>query len=686
MPEFDFNFDKHFEKFREHFFFDQYSYADLKKQIAHFVFLYSNNPDRFIGLQFQSSFLQMAAMIAAMHSKKISVLISSLETPVSIDHLKSQVAFKKIYSDKDADFSTDNSEAFSLHTPNLDDQVIIVFSSGSSNAPKGIALTFGNIYYSAIGFQEFFKQTENDVSLMNLPHHHVGGLMTLWRSYFSGGKLTSNSSEKFDFISVVPLQLARDLKNETKLQLLKSCRVILVGGAKFSQELRTEAEELLENKLKLFETYGMSETTSLVCLNGIVLPYRQVHLSSDGFFLVKGKTLSPGYYRDQKFSSLDLDKDGYFKTNDKGRLTADGKFQFSHRADLIFVSGGENINPLSVEDSVRNYPGIKDAYLVSVPDEKWGEMGILLYESESKINPDDIKEFLKSKLHPHHIPKKFYSVTLSLKGLLKPKRSELKKIAEELYLKEIFSYQLTKNSHTTNFLVIFHGFTGCIEDFNFLREEFKQTHSILAIDLPGHGQTKTDVFFSTADVLKKLAALIKLFSETPALYGYSMGGRVALQLSLHYLNPKILILESAGPGLITNDECKERLKKDLAMFDSFTSAKAFLTAWYKNELFKTYSESIGFQEDISRKSTHNLMEWKNSQHTLSQGLFPLQTETSEALKKVSFPVIYLYGSEDIKYKNYRDLYPQSFEIEGASHNPHKTHPEEITAILRKTLK
>jgi O-succinylbenzoic acid--CoA ligase len=685
MPEMNFDFANHFENYKDKKFFDQYSYTDLKKLSEHFVFLFSKNSEKFIGLQFHSSYKLMAAMIAAMHTNKIGVLISTLETKASIDILKSQVDISTIFTDRDADLNTVEEKNISLRTPDFNDQSLVVFSSGSTKAPKGIALTFGNIFYSAKGFEEFFKQTDEDVSLMNLPHHHVGGLMTLWRTFFTGGKLSTNPSEKFDFVSVVPLQLSRDIKNVEKRQLLKSCRVILVGGAKFTEELKNETTAL---QLKVYETYGMSETTSLVCINGNVLPYRNVHLSSDGFFLVKGKTLTPGIYINQTFQPLILEKDGFYKTNDVGFLSASGTFQFSHRADLIFVSGGENINPLPIEETARQYPGIKEAYVVSLPDEKWEEMGVLIYEADAgfRVDTNEVKTFLKSKLHPHHVPKKFYEMTLSQAGQLKPKRSELKKRAEELYLKEIFSFSYIENNTSSELLVILHGFTGEKSDFNFLCDEFRQTHSILTIDLPGHGQTKAGDFFSTTDVLKKLSSFIKLFGEAPLLYGYSMGGRVALQLALNYLKPKKLILESAGPGLESIEECSVRQIKDVSQFDVFHSSEEFLVSWYQNKLFKKYSEGDSFQSDIKNKSTHDLSEWKNSQLILSQGLFPLQSVTLKALSEKSFPVYFLYGSEDTKYKNYGPLYPESFEILGASHNPHKTHPSEITQILKTILK
>lgn len=668
----------HFQKYKEHLFFEEKTYDDLTQMAARFFPLIKNEKE-FVALKFKSPFLSFAAQLAAFAAGKKAVLISALETNQSVEHLQKQVPFKTILTDE----TVLHEKKTPLVFPELNgnDIALIVSSSGSTGTPKGIALTFNNLFFSVKGFTEYFNMSEDDVSLMNLPHHHVGGLMTLWRSFLSGGSLINTPSKKFDIISVVPLQLARVLNDETEINKLRTCRIILVGGAKLTPELRLKAEE---KRLALYETYGMSESTSLVCINGEVLPYREISLDSDHFFLIKGATLSPGYYREGVFHPLLLNTNGWYKTNDKGS-SENGRFIFSHRDDLVFISGGENINPLIIEEALRTHPKIKDAYVLPVDDERWGEMGIALFDSNEHLNEAELKQFLKTKIHPHHIPKHFFQAQLQFEGALKPKRNDLKKKAEELYLKNLFSFSFIETKGAP-LIVFFHGFTGRKEDFVSLGESFKDNFSLLFIDLPGHGNTKAEDFFSTSDVLKKISAFIRLFSDRPIYYGYSMGGRVALQLALHYLTPEKLVLESAGPGLISNEEADERRKRDLSMFDAYSSSKDFLLHWYKNDLFKNYQHAQSFHEDVEKKSHHDLSEWKKSQSFLSQGCFPLMRDNLGELKTAPLQLYYLYGSEDQKYKAYADLYRHSIAVEGASHNPHKTHLPEITAILKTILK
>lgn len=687
-----FDLNLHFKKFTNNFFFNQIDYATFKIDILNFASaLNTLTPDSTVCLKIKSPYLSMVAIIACAINKKLPVLVSHLEADLMILKLKSQIQFEFIITDSHFDnlakHKDDHLVPISFH-----EICVVVFSSGTSSIPKGVALTFGNLYYSALGFSDFFKQSSSDTSLINLPHHHVGGLMILWRSFFSGGRVVTELQAPIDFISLVPLQLKRMLKDQAKLALLKKIRVILVGGAALSPSLKNESDS---HGLSVYETYGMSETTSLVMINGEVLPYRQLRLDESGLFNIKGETLAAGYFINQNLVPFEQE---WLKTNDVGLIMDNGRFQFKERTDLIFVSGGENINPLIIEEVVKQHPEITDAYLIPIPDEKWGEIGVLIYEAKSsgKQLNEELKKILKSSLHPHLVPKFFFSTPLNFEGQLKPKRSELKKIALDLYLKSLFSFtHISHPKREAPLLVLFHGFMGDKEDLIDCSIPLQSKYSILSIDLPGHGKTKADNFNSLDDILQKLAKFIQHFSPAPTYYGYSMGGRVALLLALQYLRPKQLILESAGLGLDDETEKSKRLNADLSQFNDLEQNQilTFLKNWYANPMFKKYTQTSRFAHDCEKKSHHDFNEWQKSQKNLSIGSFPTHTNTMEQIHKSSIPITYIYGEEDQKYKSAAMKLAKlkipnilTYEILGAGHNPHKTHLFEITKTLSEILK
>jgi O-succinylbenzoic acid--CoA ligase len=684
-----FDLNHHFLTYEKNLFLKDFdnnrTYADLLSDVSAFsnFFQVQFNSASPLGVKTKSPYNTLVAILAAYSQRKMVVLLSHL-SPAPVDNmLRKEFSFEAIIDDNH--FTDLKKSKTSCHFPSSfeDSPFVIVFSSGTTSSPKGVALSFNNLYFSAKGFIDYFNFLESECTLINLPHHHVGGLMSLWRAFFAGGSITLDSNASVDCLSLVPVQLNRILDSDKKLSQLQNCRIILIGGAPLSDKLK---ERAAEKNITLYETYGMSESTSLIMVNGVVLPYREVLLDDDGFFLLRGKTIFKGYYQNLQF--IPNEQEVWFKTKDIGLKNDQGHFEFLRRADLIFISGGENINPLSVEEIVKGHPLISDACLIGLPDKEWGHVGVLLYEFQNEFNEnfnDELKKYLKQNLHPHHIPKYFFQTKLKIEGQLKPNRSELRILAEKQLLRSLFSYDYLETPNKP-LMVLLHGFLGDKEDLKAVGLNMIEDYSLLFIDLPGHGNTLCKNFHSKQDVLQKLALLIKTFNVSPILYGYSMGGRIALNLSLHYLIPRALILESAGLGLQTTEEQRARAELDLQRFNSFTSALEFLKAWYELPLFSVFKNHPNFGKDILRRSNHNINEWKNSELWFSQGVFPLQSETLKRLEAATFPVLYLYGEEDPAYKQQSRFFRHSSEIKGAGHNPNKTHPIDIIDCLRRSLK
>ncbi|MFA6239192.1 MAG: alpha/beta fold hydrolase [Bacteriovorax sp.] len=690
------NFDLyfHFKKYSENIFFNKKSYAEFSKDVGAFASkLKGLSCDSHIAVSTISPYFAMVSLFSCLLNNKTAVFLAHLESESTIEKLKTQINFNLIvrdfhFDDLESYFNTENFGEIELDKP-----ACVVFSSGTTSLPKGVLLSFKNLFYSALGFAEYFKQHDQEASLINLPHHHVGGLMVLCRAFFSGGRVLTDINEKMDFISLVPLQLRRMIEDPQKLNFLKKVRVILIGGSALPKALKDAADT---HKLNIFETYGMSESTSLVTINGEVLPYREIKLDESGHINIRGKTLATGFYINRNFIPIN----DWFKTNDLGEYSSVGIIRFLGRSDIIINCAGEKINPLLIEEIARQHPKISDACLLPVPDEKWGEIAVLLYDTNENSNDKDISEELKKSfkenLHPHHVPKFYFKVLLKSEGQLKLRRNDLKKIAYKYFLESIFSYDIfLHNDPGAPVLVLFHGFLGDKNELRVSALPLQEHYSLLFIDLPGHGGSKVENFHSLHDLMIKLKHFIELFSHSPLYYGYSMGGRVALELALHYLKPSMLWLESAGPGLLNDEEKSLRLSADMSLFDGIEQSTIlnFLTKWYSNPMFRPYSEMTSFKADCEKKSAHDFNEWKLSQKFLSIGSFPLKSQVINLMKQIDFPIVYIYGEGDELYKSIAQMLSNSGlknlslrEIVGAGHNPHKTHPSEITDILSISLK
>ena len=693
-----FDFKDHFRLNGPSIFYDEHTYLDLYKDVVKTAMALAKHNDSFIAVQVKSPYYTFVTLLACLKLNKTAVLISHLDSPSGVELLKSQVDFTTIITD--SFFENIQSGLNDFHTDfkiNLKQEAAVVFSSGSSSKPKGIVLTLANFYFSAAGFIDFFKQTSKDICLINLPHHHVGGLMILWRSFFSGGIVSSNQNESIDFYSIVPTQLRKWIDNNEKIQWLKKIRVILVGGAPLDLELKEKATKY---GLKLFETYGMSETASLVTANGIVLPYRKLSISKEGYFHVEGLTLSPGYYSNHQFYPHDSKG---LTTKDKGTVDQLGHFQFIERTDLIFISGGENINPLLIESIACEITFVKGAYLIPIADELWGNLGVLLFQTHlqshneiqflSQSVIEQISTHLKKKLHPHLLPKAYFEIPSHQETNVKVNRNDLKLIAQNLYTRSMFSFDyISSDNPKAELIVVFHGF---MENKNDLKKLFNQTntqYSYLFIDLPGHGETKIENFNSTIDIMKKITQLILSYNKEFIFYGYSMGGRIALHLALNYLPPKKLILESTGLGLKTLDDQQIRITNDRNVFTNVIqeNLEEFFSKWYNTDMFNAFYLHPDYQSFIKEKLDHNYKQWEVSQKYLSSGLFPLFEETIRGLNQAPFSVSYIFGEQDRIYKFFgqalSSISSQIYEIKGSGHNPHCTHPSELKEILSVLLK
>ncbi|MBY0413582.1 MAG: alpha/beta fold hydrolase, partial [Bdellovibrionales bacterium] len=383
-----------------------------------------------------------------------------------------------------------------------------------------------------------------------------------------------------------------------------------------------------------------------------------------------------------------------YHTKDLGVKNTDGSFTFLNRSDLLFKSAGEMIDPLEIEKILKELPYVSEAIIVAIDHPEWTKASTLLYKLNDKSkSTSDLKAYLKDRLHPFLIPRFFYEMPDDMiTSGIKPKRFEVSRYASERYFQDIFSYQY--QSHKKNKLVVvFHGF---MEDHKDMMPLFNNNLcDYLLIDLPGHGKTSVSNFKNRNDVFFQLKKLIQYYSIDHSLifYGYSMGGRIALELS-DTLKPDLLILESASFGLKTDQEKIQRVNSDRALLsDPQLKLENFFLSWYQNPIFGKYNESPIFKEEIKRKlitPNESKSEWQKSLEFFSPGLTPdLLADNLLKLKKQK--IIGIVGQQDRKYvEHYQDIKSELssllvYEIENAGHNPHKTHKLKIKEILDRLL-
>ncbi len=256
------------------------------------------------------------------------------------------------------------------------------------------------------------------------------------------------------------------------------------------------------------------------------------------------------------------------------------------------------------------------------------------------------------------------------------------------------SFEVPKNKTPIIFL---HGFTGSANDWEFAMQNIDSSYYPIAIDLPGHGETKTSENTDdyTSDAINSIISIIieKLQVSKIILLGYSMGGRAALSYASQYPSKiKALILESSSAGIEDPKERKERLESDTELAEKIENigVEEFIKYWMELPLFESLKSmpSGEYQKVIKNKLSNNKKGLSNSLRGFSTG--KMKSLWNE-LNDFDFPVLLITGSLDSKYELIASkmipLLPQSDHkiVNNAGHNVHLEKPKEFIKLVNNFL-
>ncbi len=366
---------------------------------------------------------------------------------------------------------------------NLNTLATFLLTSGSSGNPKIACHTIGNHYYNAVSAMQALNLLPTSRYLLSLPLFHVSGIAVLFRSFLQGSAVvlrdqtltTTLIEQKITHVSLVPTQLYRILQEPPAIiqTIANTLQYALIGGDALSETLHKQA---LLHQLPIYTTYGMTEMSSMITLNGYVLSDRKVKIAEDGEIWVGGKTLFAGYLNQETscsdwFPTGDLGKWTYpnnlknrefdkeappifclekatiafgqgasedkklgvkptqSKTNSSSCLGISSKLSIIGRKDRLFISGGENIQPEEIEEALCAIPGILRSCIVPISDEEFGKRPIAYILEEIEFHTvhtihEALFNILPSFKHPVQILPFTSAMKDSLKNLWNRDRAE----------------------------------------------------------------------------------------------------------------------------------------------------------------------------------------------------------------------------------------------------------------------
>lgn len=317
----------------------------------------------------------------------------------------------------------------------------ILFTTGTTGAPKGVALSYNNLSAAARNINAFIGNTSSDVELLALPVSHSFGLGRLRCTLSKGATVvmlgTFANVKKFfkemarcqvTMFAMVPAswgfikkmsgkyigKFADQLKfieigssfmpvvdKELLMSLLPNTRICMHYGS--TEASRSAFMEFHTYKDNLLSIGKASPNVEIKIFTSLGTP---AALGEEGEVCVKGEHVTCSYWNEtpERFASDFYD--GYFRTGDCGTMDAEGNIYLKSRIKEMINVGGKKVSPMEVEDILNTIPGIKESACIGIPDPGivLGEVVKAFIVADDNLSDEEIMQQLRPQLEVYKLP------------------------------------------------------------------------------------------------------------------------------------------------------------------------------------------------------------------------------------------------------------------------------------------
>jgi malonyl-CoA/methylmalonyl-CoA synthetase len=362
-------------------------------------------------------------------------------------------------------------ERKNLNLPSIatDRGAMILYTSGTTNLPKGVLTTHVNLEAQISTLIQAWQWTADDFTLCLLPLHHVHGIINvvscaLWAGAtvqflhpFDAGQVFDIFQEgKVNVFMAVPtiyFKLISHFESESELNKssisasLVKFRLMVSGSAALPVSVMEKWLEISGHYL--LERYGMTEIGMAISNPyngerkaghiGKPLPGVEIRLvdenmqevaeSEPGEIQVKGASVFKEYWKKEEATQKAFTGDGWFRTGDIA-VVENEYFRILGRDSVdIIKSGGYKISALEIEEVLRKHPEINDCSVVGLPDEEWGELVAAAIISNKKLDSKELNQWLRERMPAYKTPRKYlYLIELPRNAMGKVVKNDLKKL------------------------------------------------------------------------------------------------------------------------------------------------------------------------------------------------------------------------------------------------------------------
>ncbi|GAC70321.1 class I adenylate-forming enzyme family protein [Gordonia soli] len=321
---------------------------------------------------------------------------------------------------------------------------VIIYTSGTTAAPKGVLLRHENLTSYVFGSIEFANAADDEAALVSVPPYHIAAVANVISNLYAGRRtlvleqftpaqwLETVREEGVTNALVVPTMLSRIVESDADTTV-PTLRNLAYGGAPMPSRVIEEALRIWPH-VGFVNAYGLTETSSTITVLGPEdhraaldgddrvrarlgsvgrpLPGVVVEIRADdgsplgpgevGRICVAGEQVSAEYAGVGRV----VDAGGFFDTRDKGHLDEDGFLFVGGRADDTIIRGAENIAPAEIEDVILRHPDVLDVAVVGVPDDEWGQRieAVVVLRDGAAVDADGLRDHVRSALRSSKTP------------------------------------------------------------------------------------------------------------------------------------------------------------------------------------------------------------------------------------------------------------------------------------------
>lgn len=322
----------------------------------------------------------------------------------------------------------------------LSDTAVLLYTSGTTGQPKGVELTYDNLYSNCADTITSLEIDQHQIFLNILPPFHVFGLtanvlvpIMLGASVFAiprfspAAVVKSVAENGVTLMMAIPSMYAAILKSKSATaESFRSIKLAISGGEPLSDRVRARFEE--RYKVILKQGYGLTETSPVISVSsakhfrdgtvGRLIRNVEVRIvdendrdlpaGEEGEIYVRSPGVMKGYYHKPEETAKVIDADGWFRTGDIGRLETDRYLSITGRAKDMLIIGGENVFPREIEAALEAVEGVLQVAVIGMADDLRGEVPVafVMPEPHAQLDEQSLRIIARQSLAGYKVPRR----------------------------------------------------------------------------------------------------------------------------------------------------------------------------------------------------------------------------------------------------------------------------------------